>query len=132
MAPKRKELKLQSVWDESLLSPVLTQTKHRFKLWRHLINCFSADCKLKKKAQHLSELPYTEWCFPKVTIDKIQSDFEIFTTKISERSESSRGDTIKLLVQLQDGHQVETVIMKHKAHATVCISSQIGCQMGCK
>jgi len=132
MAPKRKELKLQSVWDETLVSPVLTQAKHRTKLWRHLINSFTADSRLKKKSQHLSELPYQEWCFPKVSIDKIQSDFHIYTTTISERSESSRGDTTKLLVRLQDGHQVETVIMRHRGHATVCISSQIGCQMGCK
>ena len=132
MAPKRKELSLQSVWDETLLAPVLTQTKHRTKLWRHLINCFTVDMKMKKKAKHLSELPYQEWCFPKYTIERIQKEFEIFTTKISERSESSRGDTTKLLIQLQDGHQVETVIMRHKGHATVCISSQIGCQMGCR
>ena len=46
--------------------------------------------------------------------------------------ESNRGDTAKLLVQLQDGHKVETVVMIHSGHATVCVSSQIGCKMGCK
>jgi hypothetical protein len=33
---------------------------------------------------------------------------------------------------VQDGHRVETVVMVHAKHATVCVSSQIGCKMGCK
>jgi adenine C2-methylase RlmN of 23S rRNA A2503 and tRNA A37 len=135
MAPKRKELTLQSVWDESLLTPVVSQSKFRVKLWRHLINSLADSTyqrNYKRRSTKLEDVPFSEWNFPKVSADKIKSDFQIFTTTISEKSESARGDTTKLLVRLQDGHQVETVVMKHRGHATVCISSQIGCQMGCR
>lgn len=39
--------------------------------------------------------------------------------------------THKFLVRLQDGHDVETVIMHYKGRHTVCVSSQVGCAMGC-
>ena len=48
-----------------------------------------------------------------------------FTSKVVERAESRRGDTTKLLVELQDGHRIESVVIKHKGHATVCVSSQV-------
>lgn len=61
------------------------------------------------------------------------------TTKIAQADVSSDGNTIKLLVQLQDGFKVESVIMRHKdpksgryTRATLCVSSQVGCKMGCK
>ncbi len=40
--------------------------------------------------------------------------------------------TTKLLVRLQDGHLVETVVMRYSHRATVCISSQVGCRMACR
>jgi hypothetical protein len=133
MAPRRKDLTQQSIWDETLLAPVLTQIKLRLKLWRHLINSFAiTPTNYHNKYKSLDELPYDEWNFPKIPVEKIKAEFKLFTTTISERNESARGDTTKLLVRLQDGHEVETVIMRHKGHATVCISSQIGCQMGCR
>lgn len=46
-------------------------------------------------------------------------------------AESSDG-TIKLLLRLVDGEQVETVIIPEKTHYTQCISSQVGCPMACE
>lgn len=40
--------------------------------------------------------------------------------------------TAKYLFQLKDGHIIETVLMEYKHGNTVCISSQVGCKMGCK
>jgi tRNA A37 methylthiotransferase MiaB len=144
MAPKRKELPLKSIWDETYLNPILTNPKHRVKLWRHLINSFAAqdshpnvaegvkDRSFRRRSTCMGDIPFAEWCFPRAQYQSITESLSLFTTKVIERSESSRGDTTKLLVELQDGHRVETVIMRHRGHATVCISSQIGCQMGCR
>lgn len=57
--------------------------------------------------------------------------FSVFTTKVVERIESKDG-TSKLLIELADGHRVESVIIRHMNYSTLCVSSQIGCAMGCK
>jgi 23S rRNA (adenine2503-C2)-methyltransferase len=44
---------------------------------------------------------------------------------------SSDGYTRKLLLRLRDGQTVETVLMRFKGRATVCLSTQAGCAMGC-
>lgn len=46
-------------------------------------------------------------------------------------SVSDRGDTIKFLWELDGGSRVETVLMLYPDRATVCVSSQAGCAMGC-
>ena len=49
-----------------------------------------------------------------------------------ERKQMSREDgTIKYLWRLMDGNCVETVLMKYRHGNTVCVSSQVGCRMGC-
>ena len=40
--------------------------------------------------------------------------------------------TTKLLIRLQDGHLVETVVMRYSHRSTVCVSSQVGCRMACR
>ncbi|MCM1299357.1 MAG: radical SAM protein, partial [[Eubacterium] siraeum] len=40
-------------------------------------------------------------------------------------------DTVKALLELADGSRVETVLMKHKYGAGLCVSTQVGCAMGC-
>jgi 23S rRNA (adenine2503-C2)-methyltransferase len=46
-------------------------------------------------------------------------------------SVSDRGDTVKFLWELAGGERVETVLMLYRDRATVCVSSQAGCAMGC-
>ena len=46
-------------------------------------------------------------------------------------SVSSDGDTVKFLSAIDGGYQVETVLMVYRDRATVCVSSQAGCAMGC-
>ncbi|MGB4985789.1 MAG: 23S rRNA (adenine(2503)-C(2))-methyltransferase RlmN [Erysipelotrichaceae bacterium] len=48
------------------------------------------------------------------------------------RKQVSKDKTIKYLFALGDGELVETVIMFHDYGASVCVSSQVGCNMGCK
>ncbi|MEZ5251254.1 MAG: hypothetical protein R2713_19155 [Ilumatobacteraceae bacterium] len=47
------------------------------------------------------------------------------------RRVSDRGDTIKYLWQLHDGHRIETVLMLYPDRVTACVSSQAGCAMDC-
>lgn len=51
-------------------------------------------------------------------------------TLVTERV-SDGGDTVKLLWELHDGGRIETVLMLYRDRATVCVSSQAGCAMGC-
>lgn len=57
-------------------------------------------------------------------------NFNVELLKIKEKQ--STKDTIKYLFELQDGNFIESVIMKHNYGISICISSQIGCNMGCK
>lgn len=138
MGPRRRldELEKKSIWDEPSLTQQLPVEKHRMKLWTHLIYSFAADSGAntpnRPKSTSLEDIPYENWMVAKKSIQNIQQNLHLFTTKVVHRFDSARGDTTKLLVQLQDGHEVETVIMRHLTHSTVCISSQIGCQMGCR
>ncbi len=47
------------------------------------------------------------------------------------QQEADRGTTVKTLWKLSDGSLVESVLMRYKARATICISSQAGCGMAC-
>ena len=64
---------------------------------------------------------------PKALREKI-----FFTPPMVERKQVSRQDgTIKYLWRLADGNCIETVLMQYKHGNSVCISSQVGCAMGC-
>ena len=60
----------------------------------------------------------------------VLSRFKI-TSTVSFREDSKDGTTTKLIVRLFDGLDVETVIMRYSGWSTVCVSSQVGCRMGC-
>ena len=59
------------------------------------------------------------------------SKYQTVTSKILSSQTSSNGTTTKLAIQLQDEHVVESVLMRHESRITICISSQVGCAMGC-
>ncbi len=48
------------------------------------------------------------------------------------REQRARDGTTKLLLALRDGQRVETVVLPHRYGWSVCVSSQVGCAMGCK
>ena len=54
-------------------------------------------------------------------------------TEITEvaRTDSASGDTSKFVFKLYDGYVIESVLMKYRYGNSVCISSQVGCRMGC-
>lgn len=57
--------------------------------------------------------------------------FEIKNCKIEKKLVSKIDDTVKYLYMLPDGEAVESVVMKYKYGYTICISTQVGCKMGC-
>ena len=64
--------------------------------------------------------------------DKLDDAYRIPSVHMLERQISQIDGTNKFLFQLEDGHVVESVLMRYKHGNSVCISSQVGCRMGCK
>ena len=69
---------------------------------------------------------------PKSLRDTLAREYPVCAPKVVRRQESARDGTIKYLWELQDGNCIETVLMSYHHGNTVCISSQVGCRMGCK
>ena len=67
---------------------------------------------------------------PKRLRDELSAEFRPFGTDIARRLVSCDG-TNKLLLRLYDGQVVECVLLKEADRRTVCISTQVGCGMGC-
>lgn len=64
--------------------------------------------------------------------DKLMKSFYIEVPKIIESLKSTSDDTEKFLLGYRDGNVIETVVMKYKHGNSVCVSTQIGCRMGCR
>ncbi|MBU5454020.1 23S rRNA (adenine(2503)-C(2))-methyltransferase RlmN [Caproiciproducens sp. MSJ-32] len=69
---------------------------------------------------------------PKATIEKLNNSFSIEMPKIVHKYESKLDKTTKFLFAFSDGNVIESVVMKYKHGNSICISTQIGCRMGCK
>jgi len=140
-----RNLQPKPLFDEGLLLQFLSSRSipliHAQTLWKHFLkNPFSsfAECA----------------GLPKSLYPMLENEFSPLTSKIEKRDDSLDGSTTKLLIQLQDGSRIETVIMRYDkkekesksylkytpqnnnhtngvGRATVCISSQVGCKMAC-
>ncbi|MBQ8965353.1 23S rRNA (adenine(2503)-C(2))-methyltransferase RlmN [Ruminococcus sp.] len=64
--------------------------------------------------------------------DKLKKIFCLKSLFIVKRLESHTDNTVKYLYRLPDGNHVETVIMEYSYGNTVCVSTQVGCKMGCR
>lgn len=63
--------------------------------------------------------------------EKLQKEFSLNSFKILKKLESIDG-TKKYLFDLLDGNAIETVLMEYHHGKSICVSSQVGCKMGCK
>ena len=61
----------------------------------------------------------------------LEEQYPLCPPKVVRRQESKKDGTIKYLWQLHDGNCVETVLMRYHYGNTVCISTEVGCRMGC-
>ena len=68
---------------------------------------------------------------PKSLRDTLAEKYPICPPKVVRKQESQKDGTIKYLWELADGNCVETVLMRYHYGNTVCISTQVGCRMGC-
>jgi 23S rRNA (adenine2503-C2)-methyltransferase len=82
---------------------------------------------LQKRAAEFDEM--TD--LPAALRGRLTDAFQIWTTRIAEHRKSPDG-TEKLLLELHDAQRIECVLLRDdKEHCTVCISTQVGCAMGC-
>ena len=68
---------------------------------------------------------------PKALRDTLSERYPIQAPEVIRRQESQKDGTIKYLWRLSDGNCVETVLMRYHYGNTVCISTEVGCRMGC-
>ncbi|MBR2081386.1 MAG: 23S rRNA (adenine(2503)-C(2))-methyltransferase RlmN [Oscillospiraceae bacterium] len=64
--------------------------------------------------------------------ERLDETFEITVPKIVRKQVSKLDGTIKYLWQLADGNCVESVLMQYHHGCSICLSSEVGCAMGCK
>lgn len=105
---------------------------------------------LKKLMLELGEKPFraaqlASWVFAKgaISFDQMSNLSKELKIRLAEvatvsnpsiltKQQSKRGDTVKYLFGLTDGHGVESVLMKHSYGNSACVSTQVGCRMGCR
>ena len=68
---------------------------------------------------------------PKALRELLSRQYPICPPRVVRKQESQRDGTIKYLWELHDGNCVETVLMRYHYGNTVCISTEVGCRMGC-
>lgn len=89
----------------------------------------------KQMLQGLYNKLYQEFeqfdAIPKALRDTLDEQFEITPLKVHTRIFSKNRDTEKILFETHDGHLIETVLMRFERRNTLCISTQVGCPMGC-
>lgn len=81
---------------------------------------------LEKRATEFEQMTN----LPKALREKLADHFTIFQTKIA-KSHTAVDGTEKLLVEMTDGHRIECVLLREEDRRTICISTQVGCAMGC-
>ena len=64
--------------------------------------------------------------------ERLKADAYIASAETERRYASRLDETVKYVFRLFDGELIETVLMKYEHGYTVCISTQVGCRMGCK
>jgi 23S rRNA (adenine2503-C2)-methyltransferase len=67
---------------------------------------------------------------PQSIREALAADFRLWTSTIARHTEADDG-TEKLLLTLADGGQIECVLLRDETRRTICISTQVGCGMGC-
>jgi 23S rRNA (adenine2503-C2)-methyltransferase len=64
-------------------------------------------------------------------LDRVFAEYDCNFLEVAKETHSSDGFTRKYLLALHDAHRIETVLMRYSGRTTACVSSQVGCAMGC-
>ena len=81
----------------------------------------------KHKAESFDEMTNIS----KALREKLKNYYNIYNCTIEKKLVSVYDDTVKYLFKLHDSEYIESVVMKYKYGYTICVSSQVGCKMGC-
>mmetsp|Transcript_89917 Transcript_89917/g.196801 ORF Transcript_89917/g.196801 Transcript_89917/m.196801 type:complete len:441 (-) Transcript_89917:142-1464(-) len=133
----RRQLHPKPIFDEGALRSFLlghgAKEVHLLKIWKHLLA--EPECPL-------DQIPG----IPEHIRSPLKEEFVVLSSKVAEVSESKLDETVKLLIRLQDGSEVEAVLIRHTGETedpaarqaprcgqreTLCVSSQVGCKLGC-
>lgn len=127
---------MRSIWDRDAMLALLDMkglARHNYdKILRKQYNETQ-----NSTIDRLENFKIPENVSPKIYEIQNDSSVQQMTTKLINTLNSTSGETVKLLIGQQDGHQIETVIMRYKNNAcsnsrtSICVSSQIGCAMDC-
>lgn len=82
---------------------------------------------INKGAESIDDLK----CLSKVLREKLKENAEVYLPQIERKLTSKIDGTVKYLLRLSDGNIIETVAMRYHHGISVCVSSQVGCAMGC-
>ena len=82
---------------------------------------------LRKGARSFDEMTN----LPKTLRDQLAAECILTVPKVARKQVSQQDGTMKYLWELSDGNCIESVLMRYHHGNTVCISSQVGCRMGC-
>lgn len=90
----------------------------------------------KQLFEHIHKLRVTSLdevtVFSKKLRESLKAEGDLVWPEVVEIFESKLDSTRKFLLKLEDGNIIETVYMPYDDRNTICISSQVGCKMGCK
>ena len=104
---------------ESLLESVGQPRYRADQIWQWLYK------QLATEIQDMTSLP-------KALRAKLEEVAVLHTPRVLATQESLTGETSKDLLEMRDGEQVEVVLMRYIERRTVCVSTQVGCAIGCK
>lgn len=62
---------------------------------------------------------------------KMAENFEMPSLELVEKSQSANGESVKFLFRTRDGRLIESVLIEQQGRRTLCVSTQIGCKIGC-
>ncbi|CAJ1367798.1 unnamed protein product, partial [Effrenium voratum] len=137
MAPKRirrKRGECSTLWDFPALLQLLDSLEVKRSHSEPLLRWAAAKV-VQGDADGWRELGLQEQSLSDLGLPKKAAEVltrtQPFSSKLSSSVTSADGSTTKMVLELWDGHKVESVIMRHEDRTTICVSSQVGCQMGC-
>ena len=120
--PPSEHIYRRPILDEKSLLGFLSEhsinQKHAAQVWRLIVQQGITD---------LTQIPYAKLSLPNSMARLLPEHFRVFTSSVVSEQTSGDGTTTKMVVQLQDGHQVECVIMRFEnssQRSTLCVSSQ--------
>jgi len=84
------------------------------------------DWLYKKRVEHWHEMKNVN----RSCLELLDAHFALNSLKVQVRQQSADG-TVKYLFELADGNVIETVLMRHSYGLSVCVTTQVGCNIGC-